>query len=202
MPCAPPFSGGPRLPTEIVDQVLRNLDDTADGHTLRCCGLVSHTWLVLSRTILFYSISVIRVKPHNDFRIKAFNGATIRPYVRDVHLGVDPIAEWTETHLPKLLSRFPELTTLRMTYHLEMLFQFEIQVELEHLLLATPRRGIVARIDRLRECHWSHLMAFLPCADVWLHRQNMTSMAANGSFKAIRLLFLRTVREPLNGSNG
>ncbi|KAF8187981.1 hypothetical protein K438DRAFT_1972670 [Mycena galopus ATCC 62051] len=148
MPCAPPLGGGPRLPTEIVDQVLKKLNPTADEHTLRRCGLVSHTWLVLSRTILFYSISVIRVKPHNDFWLKAFNGATIRPYVRDVHLGVDPIAEWTETHLPKLLSRFPELTTLRMTYHLEMLFQFEIQVELEHLLLATPRRGIVARISR------------------------------------------------------
>jgi hypothetical protein len=51
--------GAPRLPAELVDQVLGNLDPYChDKDTLLNCGLVSHTWLALSRSILFFSIFI------------------------------------------------------------------------------------------------------------------------------------------------
>ncbi|KAF7340347.1 hypothetical protein MVEN_01953900 [Mycena venus] len=152
MEIQPVFIEKPRLPTEIVDQVLRNFDSHEDRRTLCDCGLVSHTWLVLSRTILFFSIFItpFRMTPNNDTLLKSFRGATVRPYVRDVRVGANPTADWTKTQLPKLLAQFPALTTLRLTDRWELLRQWEIYTELEFFLGTRPARkaGIVAKLHR------------------------------------------------------
>lgn len=153
--------GAPRLPAELVDQVLRNFDPyDHDKGTLLDCGLVSHTWLTLSRSILFFSIFItpFRVRPNNDRLLKAFQCATIRPYVREIVLCVDPAAEWTRNHLPALLAQFPEFTTLRFTKQWPLLRLFGICAELELLGIPdpvdrlspkpSPKSGVIARVRR------------------------------------------------------
>ncbi|KAJ7355334.1 hypothetical protein DFH08DRAFT_497358 [Mycena albidolilacea] len=146
--------GESRLPTEIVDQVLRQLDARDDRHILCDCALVSHTWLALSRTMLFSSIFITpyRISPNNDTRLKAFRSATIRPYVREITVGVDPTAEWTQTYLPKLLAQFPELATLRLTENWGLLIQWQVYTELELFInsyVPPPRCGLVAWLRRV-----------------------------------------------------
>ncbi|KAJ6483231.1 hypothetical protein C8R45DRAFT_1000919 [Mycena sanguinolenta] len=89
----------PRLPPEIVDQILRELDPVAAKHTLCTCALVSRTWLALSRPILFRSIFItpFRITVNNDTLDLVKRGTTIRPYVRDIRLCVPPTSEWTQT---------------------------------------------------------------------------------------------------------
>ncbi|KAF7365929.1 hypothetical protein MVEN_00468100 [Mycena venus] len=143
---------GPRLPAEIVDQALKNLDPDEDRSTLCDCGLVSHTWLALSRSILFSSIAVSAVRlgiSGNDRQLKVIQGATIRPYVRSIRIGVHPTAEWTKNHLPSFLAQFPELSTLRLTDSWSLLVQFSIAAEIERLCNEPrPRSGIVAGLRR------------------------------------------------------
>ncbi|KAJ7192274.1 hypothetical protein GGX14DRAFT_406532 [Mycena pura] len=154
-------AGAPRVPAELVDQVLKNFDPYDDDKgTLLDCGLVSHTWLSLSRSILFFSIFItpFPVRPNNDRLLKAYQCATIRPYVREIVLGVDPAAEWTRNHLPALLAQFPELTTLRFTKQEPFGRMFGVFTELQRLgILApvdclppkpSPKSGVIARIRR------------------------------------------------------
>ncbi|KAJ7333995.1 hypothetical protein DFH08DRAFT_296458 [Mycena albidolilacea] len=143
-----------RLPTEIVDQVLRQLDTRDDRHTLCDCALVSHTWLALSRTILFSSIFINpdRNSPYNDTSVRAFRSATIRPYVREITVGLtmDHTADWTQTYLPKLLGQFPEFTTLRLTGDWRLLIQLQVYIELEvNSYVPPPRSGLVERLRRV-----------------------------------------------------
>ncbi|KAJ7208601.1 hypothetical protein GGX14DRAFT_633439 [Mycena pura] len=137
-------AGAPRLPAELVDQVLKIFDPyDHDKGTLLDCGLVSHTWLTLSRSILFFSIFITpyRVRPNHDRLLKAFQCATIRPYVREIVLGVDPAAEWTRTHLPALLAQFPEFTTLRFTKHGSLLRLLGVYAELDLLPIEDDKLG-------------------------------------------------------------
>ncbi|KAJ7190426.1 hypothetical protein GGX14DRAFT_605848 [Mycena pura] len=97
----------PQLPYELVDQVLRNLKFCPD--TLLTCSLVSHTWLGLSRSIMFSSIFLI---PYSDKDIRAFTAPTISPYVRDIELLL--VINWDETDVLSLLPKFPGLNTLRL----------------------------------------------------------------------------------------
>ncbi|KAJ7224750.1 hypothetical protein B0H12DRAFT_1240835 [Mycena haematopus] len=140
--------GGPRVPLEIVDQVLKKLDPVADEHILCICALVSHIWLALSRAILFSSIIITLFRiTANTGALKVVNGATILPYVRDICLSVPPTSEWTETHVPHLLAKFPECTTLRIPARWDHIRQWEIFNEL--LCESAPRSTVVARLWRL-----------------------------------------------------
>ncbi|KAF8199288.1 hypothetical protein K438DRAFT_1823364 [Mycena galopus ATCC 62051] len=138
---------GPRLPAEIVDQVLQNFDHHKDRSTLCKCGLVSRTWLALSRNILFSSIAVNRYIPYNDGQLKVYQGATIRPYVRSIRVGADPTADWTINQLPDFLAQFPELSTLWLTDPMVLLVAFACAAQLERLCNEhRPRLATVARL--------------------------------------------------------
>ncbi|KAJ6571085.1 hypothetical protein B0H19DRAFT_1255087 [Mycena capillaripes] len=149
------------LPAKLVDQVLRNLDPyDHDKGTLLDCGLVSHTWLTLSRSILFFSIFItpFRFHPNNHRFLKAFQCTTIRPDVHEIVLGVDPAAEWTRNQLPALLAQFSEFTTLRFTKQWKLLSFFGMCAELELLGIVDPvdcpspepppKSGVIARLRR------------------------------------------------------
>ncbi|KAF7357112.1 hypothetical protein MSAN_01305300 [Mycena sanguinolenta] len=142
---------GPRLPPEIVDKILSQFDPADDGNTLRTCALVSKTWLALSRPILFCSVFItpfwISV---NDRTLNLLeSSAIIRPYVRDIRLCVPPASEWMETNVPKLLAKFPECTTLRLTDRWETFRQFEGQSQLQRYFhWSAPQSSLVARLRR------------------------------------------------------
>ncbi|KAJ6552844.1 hypothetical protein B0H19DRAFT_1295244 [Mycena capillaripes] len=104
--------GNPRLPPELVDLVLKN---DPDARSLYNCALVSHTWLALSRAIHFSAVWI--EAPYDDTLLRRFSGATIRPYVREIHVSVDPDSEWVRTHVPRLIAQFPNLTTLCMLHN-------------------------------------------------------------------------------------
>ncbi|KAJ7888953.1 hypothetical protein B0H14DRAFT_2562104 [Mycena olivaceomarginata] len=139
---------GPRLFAEIVDQVLQNFDHHKDRSTLCKCGLVSRTWLALSRSILFSSIAVNRSIPYNDGRLKVYQGATIWPY------------------LPNFLAQFPELSTLWLTDPMVLLVAYACAAQLERLCNEhRPRLGIVARL-RLAFTKLSHFTCRETTVDV------------------------------------
>ncbi|KAJ7249791.1 hypothetical protein B0H12DRAFT_1234612 [Mycena haematopus] len=142
--------GGPQVPPEIVDQILRELDPIADKNTLCTSALVSHIWLAHSRAILFFSIFIAPFRiATNDGTFNDLKGvATMHPYVRDIHLSVPPMSEWTETHMSKLLAKFPECNTLRIPARWETVSQWEIRLELGRLLRTAvhSRRRAAARI--------------------------------------------------------
>ncbi|KAJ7841239.1 hypothetical protein B0H13DRAFT_2415100 [Mycena leptocephala] len=123
----------PRLPPELVDQVIRNLHYSVDKRTLSHCGLVSRTWLALSRAVLFYSIFItpFSITPNNKKALTAFKYPAIRPHVREIVLFVDPTAKWTETQLPKLLAQFPACKGLRLAGNWNLLPRLHMTPELE-----------------------------------------------------------------------
>ncbi|KAJ6483246.1 hypothetical protein C8R45DRAFT_299982 [Mycena sanguinolenta] len=141
----------PRLPPEIVDQILRKLDPVGAKHTLCTCALVSRTWLALSRPILFRSIFItaFRITVNNDTLDLVKRGTTIRPYVRDIGLCLPPTSEWTQADVFKLLAKFPECTTLRLTDRWEIIRQLEFYAELERLLHEpAPQSSFLAKLRR------------------------------------------------------
>lgn len=141
---------GPSLPAEIVDQVLKNLDRDEDRGALCDCGLVSRTWLALSRSILFSSIAVRRgISPYHDRLLEVHQGATIRPYVRSVRVCVNPTAKWTINHLSNFLAQFPELSTLRLTEDWWLAIRAKMYTQLDRSRNEpSPGSGIVARLRR------------------------------------------------------
>ncbi|KAJ7456146.1 hypothetical protein FB451DRAFT_1373013 [Mycena latifolia] len=97
--------GDPRLPPELVDLVIQNIDP-ADELTLRICGLVSHAWLEFSRPIVF-SCMAIGPGKKREKALGKLEHTTFKSFV---------ITEpWVETRLPRMLSHFTALTTLRLT---------------------------------------------------------------------------------------
>ncbi|KAF8149690.1 hypothetical protein K438DRAFT_1988835 [Mycena galopus ATCC 62051] len=135
---------GPRLPAEVVDQVLQNFDHHKDRSTLCKCWLVSRTWLASSRGILFSSVAVNRSIPYNDGQLKVYQGATIRPYLRGIRVGTDPTADWTINQLPNFLAQFPELSTLWLTDPMVLLVAYARVAQLERLCNEhRPRLSIV-----------------------------------------------------------
>ncbi|KAJ7107908.1 hypothetical protein C8R44DRAFT_940904 [Mycena epipterygia] len=103
----------PRLPTELVEIVIKNIAPT-DKATLGKCGLVSRTWLTLSRSILFSCVS-IRMK--HEKLLNNLEISTFPPFVREMNLHPDVIDEpWMKTRMPKLLHQLTALNTLRVHY--------------------------------------------------------------------------------------
>ncbi|KAK7050658.1 hypothetical protein R3P38DRAFT_2866297 [Favolaschia claudopus] len=107
------------IPAEVLHEILRYLDRLEDRHTLLQCALVSHMFLHCSRRVLCWSMAVI---PYNPSLIKFLTADTVRPYVCDLYVRnpstlSDPI--WIQYTLPTVVSHFPNLTILRLSYDSE-----------------------------------------------------------------------------------
>ncbi|KAJ6463618.1 hypothetical protein C8R47DRAFT_80892 [Mycena vitilis] len=104
------------LPVELADLVIKNVD-ADDRHTLGICGLVSRTWLALSRPILFRCISLQLAFGQSNARafatlMRRRDRLTFLPFVQEIELaGRHP---WMYTVLPRLVRYLPAFTTLRL----------------------------------------------------------------------------------------
>ncbi|KAJ7479744.1 hypothetical protein FB451DRAFT_1449034 [Mycena latifolia] len=107
-----------RLPLELIELVLHNVDDR---RTLGRCGLVCKTWLTLTRPALFSSILLRMGNAHGLAKLLRKPKANkFGPSVRKIILGNDyygPIIRhpWMQGTLPRLIEHFTGLTTLRLS---------------------------------------------------------------------------------------
>ncbi|KAJ7885006.1 hypothetical protein B0H13DRAFT_2343352 [Mycena leptocephala] len=140
----------PRLPSELVDQVLRNFHYFEDRGTLCNCGLVSRTWLALSRAVLFYFIFITPFSITANYKklLATFESPTVRSHVREIALCVHPTAKWTEKDLPKLLAQFPACKTLRLEGNWKLLRQLHVTNELEFFIAPPSRNSNILTVLR------------------------------------------------------
>ncbi|KAJ7176049.1 hypothetical protein C8R43DRAFT_974868 [Mycena crocata] len=148
----------PHLPLELVDLIIKSIDPR-DKRGLCVCGLVCHTWLRLSRPILFRSISlhVAYMQSNAHAYSKLFRRperTTFKDYVEEIVLvGVHP---WTRTVLPRLMHHLTAFSTLRLS---------ELRTDTFHLHFSVPEarcfpllpafNNLVQLIIEIRPVQWA-----------------------------------------------
>ncbi|KAJ7107910.1 hypothetical protein C8R44DRAFT_885300 [Mycena epipterygia] len=132
-----------QIPPELVELVIKNIDPT-DKSTLGKCGLVSRTWLALSRPILF---SCVRIDMKHEKLLNNLGHATFPPFVREVNLWPDVIDEpWMKKRMPKIIPQLTALNTLRLHhvnphYPERLLPEFSALKQLELVFDRPPAGG-------------------------------------------------------------
>jgi hypothetical protein len=73
-----------RVPQELVERVLENLDDSID--TLTTCALVSRSWLPAARYHLYTTVPLITVDTCNKLLLTLYGNPALTPLIRMISL--------------------------------------------------------------------------------------------------------------------
>lgn len=105
----------PRLPLELISEILRHVQQDAPEATLRSCALVDSTWCQVAQTLLFAEITTWDASQLICFHKTLQRNPTLAGYVRKLEaFGTSNVK--SHQALPEVLHRLSNLKILTLQF--------------------------------------------------------------------------------------